>query len=548
MAEHPPVHRVTKAREIGSGALTVLAFVLVWAALLTPHMIENMSWLAFARIPGELLVLIVLALLLPWRAASATAVVAGVVLGVLVLLTVLDLGFHEVLDRRFDPVNDWAYLGPAYGVLGDSIGRPGAIAVTIATAGIVLAVLVAMPLCLLRLSRLAVHHRRGAILAVTVLGTVWIVGAASGLQLAPRTKVASTKAVQVTQGEVTLVRAGIKDRETFSRTLANDPYENVPAHRLLTGLRGKDVLFVFVESYGRVAVQDSSFSDRVSTVLDAGTHRLRAAGFSSRSAFLTSPTFGAASWLAHSTLQSGLWVNSQQRYNQLVTGERLTLTDAFGRAGWRTVSDVPSNTHHWREGSTFYHFDKLYDANNVGYRGPKFSYASMPDQYTLSALQRVELEKSGRTPVMAEIDLVSSHHPWTPLPHLVDWKKIGDGSVFDAMPDEGDSPEAVFRDPDRVRAAYGQSIEYSLSSVISFVQTYGKPNLVMFVLGDHQPHSYVTGYGKGHDVPITVIAHDPGVLKKISGWGWQAGLRPRPDAPVWRMDSFRDRFLDAYGP
>ncbi len=109
-------------------------------------------------------------------------------------------------------------------------------------------------------------------------------------------------------------------------------------------------------------------------------------------------------------------MNSQQRYNQLVTDDRLTLTDAFGRAGWRTVSDVPSNTHAWREGSTFYHFDKLYDANNVGYRGPKFSYASMPDQYTLSALQRMELAKKDRTPVMAEVDLVSSHHPWTPLP------------------------------------------------------------------------------------------------------------------------------------
>ena len=52
-------------------------------------------------------------------------------------------------------------------------------------------------------------------------------------------------------------------------------------------------------------------------MLDAGTGRLRAAGFSSRSAFLTSPTFGAASWLAHATLQSGLWVDSQQRYDQL---------------------------------------------------------------------------------------------------------------------------------------------------------------------------------------------------------------------------------------
>ncbi len=70
----------------------------------------------------------------------------------------------------------------------------------------------------------------------------------------------------------------------------------------------------------------------------------------------------------------------------------------------------------------------------------------------------------------------------------------------------------------------------------------------MVVLGDHQPHSYVTGHGVGHDVPISVIAHDPRVLDKIAGWGWQQGLRPRPDAPVWRMDTFRDRFLHAYGP
>jgi hypothetical protein len=49
-------------------------------------------------------------------------------------------------------------------------------------------------------------------------------------------------------------------------------------------------------------------------------------------------------------------------------------------------------------------------------------------------------------------------------------------------------------------------------------------------------------------VPITIIAHDPAVLDRISGWGWQAGLRPRPDAPVWPMDAFRDRFLSAYGP
>jgi len=49
-------------------------------------------------------------------------------------------------------------------------------------------------------------------------------------------------------------------------------------------------------------------------------------------------------------------------------------------------------------------------------------------------------------------------------------------------------------------------------------------------------------------VPITIIAHDPAVLSRINSWGWQDGLRPAANAPVWPMDAFRDRFLTAYGP
>ncbi|WP_436851097.1 hypothetical protein [Streptomyces flaveolus] len=45
-----------------------------------------------------------------------------------------------------------------------------------------------------------------------------------------------------------------------------------------------------------------------------------------------------------------------------------------------------------------------------------------------------------------------------------------------------------------------------------------------------------------------VVAHDPGVLERISGWGWTEDLKPAADAPVWAMDAFRDRFLRAYGP
>ena len=105
----------------------------------------------------------------------------------------------------------------------------------------------------------------------------------------------------------------------------------------------------------------------------------------------------------------------------------------------------------------------------------------------------------------------------------------------------------MWQSGDRVRAAYGQSIRYTLRTLISFVRTYRDPNLVLVVLGDHQPATVVTGEGASHDVPVTVIAHDPAVLARIAPWHWQPGLLPGADAPVWRMDAFRDRFLTAFG-
>jgi len=528
--------------------LTVLAGLLVWLALLAPDQLDRLAPVAFLRLPVEGLVLLTVVLVLRGRARRLVAVLAGVGLGVLLILKVLDLGFTAALGRPFHPVVDRGYFDSAAGLLGDSIGRRAAVLVLVAAGALAVAVLVLMPLAVLRLARLVDRHRSGTIRTVTVLAIVWLNCAALGVQLGDGRPVASTDAARLVWNRASQVRTDLRNERAFAAAFGRDPLRDVPASQLLTGLRGKDVLIAFVESYGRVAVQGSTFSPGVDAVLDAGTSRLNAAGFCSRSAFLTSPTFGGISWLAHSTLQSGLWIDNQLRYDRLMTSNRSTLSEAFRRAGWRTVSDVPSDERDWPEGTSFYHYDKAYDARNVGYAGPKFSYASMPDQYTLAALRRSELQPGDRAPVMAEIDLVSSHTPWAPLPRLVDWNAVDDGSVFAAMPALGSSPSVVWRDPARVRAAYGQSIEYSLNALISYVRTYHDDNLVLIVVGDHQPATIVSGSASGRDVPISIISHDPAVLDRISGWGWQDGLRPGPDAPVWPMDAFRDRFLSAYGP
>jgi hypothetical protein len=113
---------------------------------------------------------------------------------------------------------------------------------------------------------------------------------------------------------------------------------------------------------------------------------------------------------------------------------------------------------------------------------------------------------------------------------------------------EESTQASLFGDADRARAAYGHSIEYSLNTIFSFVRRYGDDDLVLVVLGDHQPATLVTGHDDpSHDVPVSVIAHDPKVMNRIAGWSWQDGMLPSPRAPVWPMAAFRDRFLTAFG-
>jgi hypothetical protein len=149
--------------------------------------------------------------------------------------------------------------------------------------------------------------------------------------------------------------------------------------------------------------------------------------------------------------------------------------------------------------------------------------------------------------VFAEVDLISSHAPWTRIPRLIPWDKVGDGSIFNRVPLVESTTAKLFGDSTRARKAYGLSIQYTMSTIVSFVRRYGSDKTVVVLLGDHQPATDVSGQGASHDVPISIIAHDPKVMKQIAGWRWQSGLHPSPRAPVWPMGAFRDRFLSAFG-
>ncbi|MFB7293414.1 sulfatase [Actinacidiphila glaucinigra] len=536
---HPGVTRAL------SWSLTALAAVLVLFAFLMPERLPQLTVSRFARVPAEPILLAALLLVLPPRPRRVVAVVSGVLLGLLVLLDCVNMGFYQTLERPFHPLFDWPLFSDGLSFLKDSAGEATAYGALAGALLAVLVLLVLMPLAIVRLVTVMLRHPSVARRGTLVAGVVWMTCATLGIQVSGLNLAAKDAGLRV-RSQVGMVRQGLADRKVFAEKVANDPFAKVPPDRLLSGLRGKDVIFTFIESYGRGAVEDPAMAPGVDAVLRDGTRQLADAGFSARSGWLTSPVTGGGSWLAHTTFLSGLWVQDQQRYRYVSSSDRMTLTSAFKRTGdFRTVGMMPGVTRAWPEGK-FFGLDHIHDSRSMGYQGPKFSWSPVPDQYTLSAFERLEHGKASNQPMMSEIILTSSHNPWAPIPRMIDWDRVGDGSVYDAIEKEGKDPKEVWKDPKQVRQEYGNAIQYSLKSLVEFVTKYGNENTVLVFLGDHQPVSTVVGVDASRDVPIAIVAHDPKVLDQVSGWGWSDGLQPEHDAPVWRMDSFRDRFLNAF--
>ncbi|AYG02309.1 sulfatase [Gryllotalpicola protaetiae] len=524
---------------------TAVAVALLVLIPLVPGLLAARRAAAMIALPAESIVAVIVLALLPWRAARvAVAVLFGVLVGAGLLAAAADFGFEQSLDIPFDP-SDSPQLIDAFGVLRSSIGAGWAVAVLVGVVLLALTVMATLAWAGLRVAAAVRARPRPGGATLVAVAAAWGVLALVGVSIIPGRPVAASASIGAI-GQA--AQQAAETRTAVARLpaeITSDAYAGLPPSQLLTALRGKDVVFAFVESYGQVAVQGTGFSKGVDRTLHAGQAQLDADGYSAQSAWLTSPTFGGLSWLAHSTLQTGLWVDKQPIYSKVIRSTRFTLSDAFHNAGWKTVSDVPSDAQPWPFGTSFYHYDELLTANNVGYQGPRFGYARIPDEYTWKYFADHELA-GPHQPVMAEVDLVSSHTPWAPLPQPVPWSAVGDGSIYGPQPAEGDSAEDVWRSAAGVQQAYAQSVQYSLGSLFDFLHNVDDPNLVVIALGDHQPAAIVSGAHANHDVPIGIISKDPSVMKAIASWHWQSGIRPSPTAPLERMDAFRDRFLAAF--
>lgn len=512
----------------------IISSLLVFFALSLPNSLLQVDVPAFLVIPLELPMLGLL-LLVPGNAGHWLRWLVAIVLSARAVLVIADTASAQIYARPFNPVFDLYLLADGLYLLKTTVG-------TIASwlaAGAALALLafiVAGSFVLLNVMRRSLRPLPSAV-ALCVLGVVGV-----GLHMA-QSPHASLRLYQHLTLQANIICTSLVDLREFRKSLANQVVSaDNTSTELLEKLRGKDVLMVFIESYGRTLLDKAEFAPHFQSFLELEQEKLEQSGIGMRSAYLTSPTVGGLSWLAHATAMSGLWIDSQVRYDSLVLSEHKSLNRVFRDAGWRTVAVMPAITMAWPE-AIYYGYDHIYHAHNSGYAGKPFNWVTMPDQYTLSAFHRAELAPAERVPVMAEIALISSHAPWTPVPNLVDWNSVADGRIFDTQAESGDSPEAVWRDPERIRLQYRLAVEYAMSTLIDYLLTHADDNLVVLAFGDHQPAPLVTGETGNRDVPVHLFTRDTAILDAVADWRWVKGLQPVDTAPVWKMNELRERLV-----
>lgn len=521
----------------------VLAFAVVNIVLLAPQ------WGAPGMVPPhrvalEAVLLVVLFAALPrnaWTLGGALVAALAVVLVGLVGLG--DATIRMSLSRPLNLYLDARLLSAVVHLL---TGTLGAVTAWLAVAGTVLgtAALVAVLGHLLappRGVRPVLWSAKGAVLAVLL-----VAGLAAGARPPGAAGTVGLPASRLVTEQVRFLRDLLMEKEAFALELeaSRDSYADLPG--LLDGLGGRDVVLAFVESYGMTALDDPRYAPVIRPRLEEMQRRMEAAGLALVTGALVAPSQGGQSWLGHGSVLSGLWLHNQMRYDLLLGSSRETLVDDFRAAGYRTAALMPAITMAWPEGTRF-GYDEIYAFSDIDYRGPPLNWVTMPDQFTWSFLERTVRPSDDGRPVFAELGLISSHAPWTPILEVLDdWDSIGDGSVFEPWRDAGERPEDLWRDADRVREHFARSVDYAIGAATAYAERYGGDDLLLIVLGDHQPAPLITGDGAPRTVPVHVIAGDPALLEPFRDWGFVGGAFPDPEKEALRMDAFRPWFLTTF--
>ena len=324
--------------------------------------------------------------------------------------------------------------------------------------------------------------------------------------------------------------------EEFESSLPDLSQQREATPSNLARLEGADVYVLFVESYGRSLFRKPERRIALEALTDELQTKLDEAGFYSCSSFATSAVYGGSSSLAHAQFLSGAAIRSKHYFASLLASEIKPLPHLFNATGYRTLNVQPATTAEWPEGKYFGFQEDIFN-DRFGYTGHTYHWGFMPDQFALAHLLSNELASSGK-PVFLQYVSVTSHAPFSMVPpYFDDWSEVLKSSAFNRYPEKS-YPIDVFNytGHPEAEAAYVDTIDYSLKTMIGFACQLERPSLVI-VLGDHQPPGIgdLAKYDKSFDVPIHVLSNRVELLLPFGKSGFQPGFIPADDYEAFEL-------------
>jgi hypothetical protein len=444
-----------------------------------------------------------------------------------------------LLGRPINPYWDVRYASDVTAMFVRVAPIWGIVLTLLGVIALVAAVYVLLRWALGRMARAMTASRQRLTVGVIAAATIvfFVVQSLGDVEVVPQVPIYSTPVVQTYAHQAQLLRDAIVAR---SRPLAPSPTMNSD----LSLVAGADVLLVFMESYGAITWQRPDFVARLAPDRARLSDEIQASGKGVVSALVESPTFGGSSWYAHISLLSGIEVRDPNTNALLMRQQRETVVTEFARHGYRTLAVMPGLWSSWPEGA-FYGFQDIYGGERLAYKGPQFGWWDIPDQFPLAQMDALEGSRRGRAPLFIFLPTVSTHTPFTPTPpYQSDWPRMLTDHPFD----DADVMAAFRKQPDwmNLGPSYADAVAYAYQVFGGYLRQPRERDLVMIVIGDHQPPALVTGEGTSWNVPVHVISNRPEILDRLEAEGFRKGLDPGTSS-LAKMHQLLPLLLDGFG-
>ncbi|RMG58053.1 MAG: hypothetical protein D6722_24035 [Bacteroidetes bacterium] len=337
-----------------------------------------------------------------------------------------------------------------------------------------------------------------------------------------------------------LVMEDLNKIEQLPGKLIYQGYDQMPL------ARKPDIYLLFIESYGRAIATKPWTRDAYYALIQNLEDSLRQAGWHSQSAYSEAPILGGKSWLSFTTVMTGVKIDNQLHFNDLLSLHpnyphlmHYLKGQGYGVYRMKTFSKQKASTEEaYALQDNFFGFDRWVKHGDIPYQGFEYDFhGGIPDQYALGYF-RDEVVGDTTKPTFLFFITMASHVPWFPPPPVVaDWRQLDSITedpyhipIADTVTRRYD--RFMARLEDKMAFRYAKAIRYDLQMAKEFILSHPREDALFIVLGDHQPPALTYYGGDGLEVPVHLISRDSALLSGFEAYGFQPGMTADTTLPA----------------